>query len=165
MCIHSLHSCMQVDNTVRENKNRTVLLYIGWLIGRLNLNVVSLCFLRKGHTHNRMGAQSLESYPILVPKPTHCYRCQPKVESNVCELWAHRPMLLLSPVIPPHLRLQANGVSTINSRMLSFERKPKGRLVPQIVMSITSPPLPLPGDMLHVESECYACHGNVFAHV
>jgi hypothetical protein len=58
-------SC-QVDNTVRENKNRTVLMYLSWLINALNLSAVSLCFLRKGHTHNRLGIQSSEWNPYFV---------------------------------------------------------------------------------------------------
>ena len=48
-------ACIKVDNTVRENKNTNMLLYMAYLVGKLDLHVTSLCFLRKGHTHTRLG--------------------------------------------------------------------------------------------------------------
>jgi hypothetical protein len=45
---------LEVDNTVRENKNRNVLLWAALLVGRLDFTISGVCSFRKGHTHDLM---------------------------------------------------------------------------------------------------------------
>ncbi len=40
------------DNTPRENKNRTVLRCLGWLVGRGKQTCTAVCMHMKGHTHS-----------------------------------------------------------------------------------------------------------------
>ena len=56
----------KVDNTVRENKNRTMLMYCAWLVGRLDMRLVGLCQLRKGHTHDVLGALACVTSELLL---------------------------------------------------------------------------------------------------
>ena len=46
----------EADNTVRENKNRTVLGYLMWLTAMKGFQLTSLMSSRVGHTHNRLDA-------------------------------------------------------------------------------------------------------------
>lgn len=45
------HLCLQCDNTVAQAKNAEVVLGMGMLVRRFAFDTTSLCFLRKGHTH------------------------------------------------------------------------------------------------------------------
>jgi len=45
----------QMDNTTRENKNTTVVLYFAWLLGMLDMHCTGMCFMRMGHTHGILG--------------------------------------------------------------------------------------------------------------
>ena len=47
---------IEADNTVRENKNRTVLGYLMWLTAIKGFRLASLLSARVGHTHNRLDA-------------------------------------------------------------------------------------------------------------
>ena len=49
-----LASGSQVDNTVRENKNSTMVSYLSWLASS-HFRVASMLFGQAGHTHNRLG--------------------------------------------------------------------------------------------------------------
>ena len=46
----------EADNTVRENKNRTVLGYLMHLAASKGFRVTNLTSSRVGHTHNRLDA-------------------------------------------------------------------------------------------------------------
>lgn len=45
----------EADNTSRENKNNTVLLYLAFLVERFGFRVSGLMTLRVGHTHSVLG--------------------------------------------------------------------------------------------------------------
>jgi hypothetical protein len=57
----------QTDNTVRENKNLTVLGYLAVLVGRLQMRVTGLACFKVGHTHNSLGQ--------VRPAPMKFYCC------------------------------------------------------------------------------------------
>ena len=44
-----------MDNTVRENKNQTVIQYVAWLVGKLNQRCAGMMFSVVGHTHDILG--------------------------------------------------------------------------------------------------------------
>ena len=54
-CFWMLRCVVQVDNTVRENKNQTCLLYLSYLVASHGFRVCALLNARVGHTHNRLG--------------------------------------------------------------------------------------------------------------
>ena len=46
----------QVDNTVRESKNQTVMKLMSWLLVQKGLQLTGLIMSRVGHTHSTLGS-------------------------------------------------------------------------------------------------------------
>jgi hypothetical protein len=84
-CHPLLRSSSQADNTVRENRNQWMMLYMAALCRR-HFNLTSLAFLRKSHTHDRPGAQAVE--PALGLRQTTCSQLAPTCHRAVADqLW------------------------------------------------------------------------------
>lgn len=47
---------VQLDNTIKDNKNHTVLGFLAWLVARGHFHSVTVCFLPVGHTHEDIDA-------------------------------------------------------------------------------------------------------------
>ena len=56
LCPLRFTSLAEADNTVRENKNQTVLGYLMYLSATKGFRVTNLTSSRVGHTHNRLDA-------------------------------------------------------------------------------------------------------------